>query len=426
MTFARELIRIDTTNTGDNDSCVGERAAAEYVAEKLADAGAEPHIFESKPGRASVVARIAGVDQRRPGLVLHGHLDVVPAVASDWRIHPFSGEIQDGYLWGRGAVDMKNMDAMILAITHQWARTGERPPRDVVIAFFADEEAGGALGARHVVTHHPELFDGCDEAIGEVGGFSLTLAENVRAYTIATAEKGLAWLRLSASGVAGHGSMMHAANAVTALAEVVTRLGRHTFPMVLTDTAREFLQRVSVLLQVPFDENDPQKTVDQLGSAAKLIGATIRNTANPTMLNAGYKANVIPAAAEAVVDCRILPGQEKQFLQQLDELMGAGVSREWIEYLAPLQVPYDAPIVRAMSEALKAEDSQAHAVPYMLSGGTDAKSLAGLGIRGYGFVPLKLPPDLDFAALFHGVDERVPVDALRFGVRVLHNFLAHC
>ncbi|HEV7826958.1 MAG TPA: M20/M25/M40 family metallo-hydrolase [Mycobacteriales bacterium] len=423
--LCRDLIRIDTTNTGDTATSKGERVAAEYVAEKLSDVGLDVFLTESAPGRASVVARIEGADRSRPGLLLHGHLDVVPARASDWSVDPFAGEIRDGYLWGRGAVDMKDMDAMILALARQWQRTGTKPPRDVVVAFLADEEAGGALGAHYMVEHHPELFEGCTEGVSEVGGFSVSVGESNRLYLIETAEKGLGWMRLTAKGRAGHGSMIAGDNAVTALAEAVAAIGRHEFPLVMTDTVAAFLTEASRVLGIEVDLDDPELAIAKLGPVARIITATTRNTANPTMLDAGYKANVVPGTAHAVIDGRFLPGQQEQFEAAIDELLGPTVTREWITCQPALETSFDGALVDAMVGALKAEDPGAHPVPYMLSGGTDAKAFAKLGIRGFGFAPLRLPADLDFSGLFHGVDERVPVDALRFGVRVLDRFVAH-
>jgi acetylornithine deacetylase/succinyl-diaminopimelate desuccinylase-like protein len=425
--LASDLIRIDTTNTGDPQTLVGERAAAEYVAAKLSEVGYEATYVESgAAGRGNVVARLEGADPHRGALLVHGHLDVVPADASEWSVHPFSGTVQDGYLWGRGAVDMKDMVAMTIAVARQFKRDGIVPPRDLVFAFLADEEAGGLQGSHWLVENRPELFDGCTEAIGEVGGFSITIGDAVRAYLIETAEKGIAWLRLRVRGRAGHGSMLHEDNAVTMLAEAVARLGRHRFPIVLTESVREFLAGVSELTGLEFPEDDLDGAVAKLGSVARAVGATLRDTANPTMLDAGYKANVIPSVAEAVVDCRVLPGRQAAFERELDEILGPDVEREWVVNLPPVQTTFDGSLVDAMRAAILAEDPEAATIPYMLSGGTDAKAFARLGIRCFGFSPLKLPPDLDFAALFHGVDERVPVDALTFGTRVLDRFLRSC
>ncbi|HEY3262007.1 MAG TPA: M20/M25/M40 family metallo-hydrolase [Pseudonocardiaceae bacterium] len=425
--LASDLIRIDSTNTGDPRTLVGERAAAEFVAAKLAEVGYETTYVESGgPGRGNVVARLEGADPSRGALLVHGHLDVVPADASEWSVHPFSGAVQDGYLWGRGAVDMKDMVAMTVAVARQFKRDGVVPPRDLVFAFLADEEAGGLLGSQWLVDNRPEMFDGCTEAISEVGGFSITIGNAGRAYLIETAEKGIAWLRLRVRGRAGHGSMLHEDNAVTMLADAVARLGRHRFPLVLTESVREFLAGISELTGLKFPEDDLDGAVAKLGGIARAVGATLRDTANPTMLDAGYKANVIPSVAEAVVDCRVLPGRQAAFERELDDILGPDVEREWIVNLPPVETTFDGDLVAAMCAAILAEDPDATMIPYMLSGGTDAKAFARLGIRCFGFSPLKLPPDLDFAAMFHGVDERVPVDALTFGTRVLDRFLRSC
>ena len=421
--LASELIRIDSTNTGDPSTVVGERAAAEGVAEKLSEVGYETTYVESgAKGRGNVIARLAGADRSRGALLVHGHLDVVPADPSEWSVHPFSGAVQDGYVWGRGAVDMKDMVAMSLAVARRFKRDGIVPPRDIVFAFLADEEAGGFFGAKWLVENRPELFEGVTEAISEVGGFSITLKDDARAYLVETAEKGIRWLTLRVRGTAGHGSMIHRDNAVAKLAEAVTKLGNHRFPLVVRPSVREFLDGVTEITGWDFPEEDLEGAVGKLGALSRMIGATLRDTANPTMLSAGYKANVIPSVAQATVDCRILPGREEAFDRELAELLGPDVEREWVG-LPPVETTFDGALVDAMTASITAEDPGARVLPYMLSGGTDAKSFQQLGIRNFGFAPLKLPADLDFSALFHGVDERVPVDALKFGVRVLERFL---
>ncbi|MFL6145914.1 MAG: M20/M25/M40 family metallo-hydrolase [Pseudonocardiaceae bacterium] len=425
--LASDLIRIDSTNTGDPDTLVGERAAAEYVAEKLGEVGFEVTYLESgAPGRGNVIARLPGADPTRGALLLHGHLDVVPADASEWSVHPFSGAVQDGYLWGRGAVDMKDMVAMIIAVARRFRRDGVIPPRDLVFAFVADEEAGGLQGAHWLVEHRRDLFEGCTEAISEVGGFSLTVREGRRLYLIQTAEKGIAWMRLRARARPGHGAVVHEDNAVTALCAAVTRLGKHRFPLVMTDSVQEFLTAVGEETGLDFSGDNLEGAVAKLGALARLIGATLRDTANPTMLDAGYKANVIPSTAEAVVDCRVLPGRQAAFEREVDELLGPEVTREWVLNLPPVETAFDGDLVGAMDAAIRREDPGARTVPYMLFGGTDAKAFSQLGMRCFGFAPLRLPPDLDFGAMFHGVDERVPIDGLTFGTRVLDQFLRSC
>lgn len=423
VTLVSELIRIDTTNTGDPATVVGERKAAEWVAEKLSEVGYETTYVESgAKGRGNVVARLQGADPSRGALLVHGHLDVVPADASEWSVHPFSGAVQDGYVWGRGAVDMKDMVGMTLALARHFKRNDIVPPRDIVFAFLADEEAGGLFGAKWLVENRPELFEGVTEAISEVGGFSITLKDDVRAYLVETAEKGIRWLKLRVKGTAGHGSMIHRDNAVAKLAAAVTKLDQHQWPLIIRPSVREFLDGVTEITGLEFPDDDIEGSIGKLGALSRMIGATLRDTANPTMLSAYYKANVIPSTAEATVDCRILPGREEAFDRELAELLGPDVEREWVG-LPPVETTFDGALVDAMTASLLAEDPGARVLPYMLSGGTDAKSFQTLGIRNFGFSPLKLPADLDFSGLFHGVDERVPVDALKFGVRVLDRFL---
>jgi acetylornithine deacetylase/succinyl-diaminopimelate desuccinylase-like protein len=422
--ICQDLIRIDTTNPGDH-SGPGERVAAEYVAGLLAEVGLETEVFESHPKRTSLVARIAGEDRNRPALLIHGHLDVVPANAKDWQRDPFGGDIADGCVWGRGAVDMKDMDAIVLAVVRQRLREDRKPPRDVVLAFTADEEAGGNWGAGFLANEHREQFEGVTEAISEVGGFSVQIGDQ-RMYAVQTAEKGLAWMRLVANGTAGHGAMIHADNPVTALAEAVARIGRHEWPVRLPESVREFLTAAGDALGVPFDPEAPGAIVDKLGSMSRMIGATVRNTVNPTGLHAGYKVNVVPQSAYAEIDGRFLPGFEEEFFAEIDRLLGSRISREFIHRDIAVETTADGALYEAMSGALLREDPQAKVVPYCMFGGTDAKWFSKLGIRCFGFSPLRLPPNMDFSGMFHGIDERVPLDGLRFGVRVLDHFLGIC
>jgi acetylornithine deacetylase/succinyl-diaminopimelate desuccinylase-like protein len=418
----QDLIRCESVNDGTGRG-KGEREAAEYVAEKLEEVGLQAEIFESAANRASVVARVEGTDSSRDALLLHHHLDVVPAEPKEWTYDPFAGELADGCVWGRGAVDMLDMNAMTLAVIRERMLTGRKPPRDLVLAFMADEEAGGVFGAQWLVEKKPQLFEGVTEAIGEVGGFSLTVNDDLRLYLIETAQKGIAWMRLTAQGKAGHGSMINDDNAVTKLAEAVARLGRHEFPIHVTKTVRAFLDGVGEAFGVELDPDDMEGTVAKLGPMARIIGATLRNTANPTMLEAGYKQNVIPQYAHANVDGRFLPGFQDEYERELDAVLGPDITREYIHYDIAVETDFEGELVNAMTACLQAEDPGARTVPYTLSGGTDAKSFNRLGIRCFGFSPLRLPAELDFAGMFHGVDERVPVESLKFGVRVMDRFL---
>ncbi|MFJ9629986.1 M20/M25/M40 family metallo-hydrolase [Streptomyces sp. NPDC101175] len=421
VTFTSDLIRIDTTNRGGGDC--RERPAAEYAAERLAAAGLEPTLLERTPGRTNVVARVEGTDPSADALLVHGHLDVVPAQAEDWTVHPFSGEIRDGVVWGRGAVDMKNMDAMILAVVRAWARAGVRPRRDLVIAFTADEEASAEDGSGFLADRHPALFEGCTEGIGESGAFTFHDGTGREIYPIAAGERGTAWLKLTARGRAGHGSKVNDENAVTRLAAAVTRIGEHDWPLRLTPTVRAALTELAALYGLEPDLDDIDLLLAKLGPAGRLVEPVVRNSANPTMLNAGYKVNVIPGEAVAFVDGRYLPGGEDEFRTTLDRLTGPDVDWEFHHREVALQAPVDSPTYARMRAAVEEFAPGGHVVPYCMSGGTDAKQFSRLGIIGYGFAPLRLPEGFDYQALFHGVDERVPVDALHFGVRVLDRFL---
>ena len=418
--ICRDLIRIDTTNAGDDDG-PGERKAAEHVAALLDEVGIECELWEVETGRTNVLARWGGTTG--DPVLIHGHLDVVPADAADWQQHPFSGEVHDGQVWGRGAVDMKDFDAMLLSTVRARARTGAVPDRPLVLCFTADEEAGGSKGAGQLVEHRQEWFEGCTYAIGEVGGFS-TSVRGRRLYLVEAAEKGMAWMRLRATGNAGHGSMRHPDNAVTTLAEAVARIGRHQWPVELTPTMRVLLASVGDLAGVEATPENAETLVEEFGDAARMLSAVLRHTTNPTMLEAGYKVNVVPGSATAQVDGRFLPGHEDDFVATMAELAGPDVEIEWLSRQDGLETPYDGAVADAMTASLLEEDPDAMVAPYLMSGGTDAKHFTRLGgMRAFGFAPLRLPADLDFTALFHGVDERVPVDALEFGARVFDRFL---
>lgn len=419
--ICQTLIRIPSINYGDGKG--DEEAVAAKVVELLHEVGIDSKIYESAPGRCNVIANIQGSDLRRPGLVVHGHLDVVPADAADWSVDPFSAQIKDGMIWGRGAVDMKNTDAMILAIVRFWAKRGIKPPRNIVLAFFADEEAGSLFGSRWMVAKHPEVFKGCSEAISEVGGFSVTVAGNKRLYFIEAAQKGIHWLKLSATGRAGHGSMMNSENSLTRLSEAIARIGNYEWPQRYTKTVKILFKKIAEVTGKKYDEDDLRPLLDEIGPMSRMIGATLQNTANPTMLEAGYKANVIPQSASAVIDGRFLPGYEKELNETIQNIIGPEISIETITHDIALEVDFEGDLVEAMNRSILEFDPEGIPVPYLMSGGTDNKALSELGIVGYGFSPLKLPPDLDFMALFHGVDERVPIDGLKFGVNVLENFL---
>lgn len=419
--IARDLIRFDTSNRGEGDANP-EAPAAAYVEAYLRDLGLSPTVIESAPGRASVVARVAGTDPSLPALVLHGHLDVVPADASHWSVDPFAGVIKDGMLWGRGAVDMKDMCAMMLTAVGEILREGGRPRRELILAFFADEEAGGALGSHYLVQHYPELFEGAATAISEVGGYSIEL-NGTRAYLIQTGEKALDWIRLRARGTAAHGSRVWHDNAVTALAEAVAALGRHEWPISLCNTTRELVTEIARIYGEDPTQVDAEELILRGGSAAGFVHASLRNTSNPTVVSGGYKHNVIPEAAEALIDVRSIPGERDAVIERVRQIVGKDIEIEFVHSDIGLEVPFAGEAVEAMQAALRTHDPDAVFLPYLLSGGTDNKALSRLGITGYGFVPLRLPAELDFPGMFHGVDERVPLEALDFGHAVLVDLL---
>jgi acetylornithine deacetylase/succinyl-diaminopimelate desuccinylase-like protein len=425
VSLCRDLIRIDTTNTSADDG-PGERAAAEYVAAQLAEVGVHGTILEPEPGRANYIARIPGTDPARPALLLHGHLDTVPALRHEWSLDPHAGEIRDECLWGRGAVDMKNMIAMILAAVRRMSREGTRPARDIVLAFLADEEAGCELGSRWIARKHRELIVDCDQAVSEVGGFSVTLDPTTRLYLIETGRKGVAWLRLRTRGKPGHGSLTHRRTAIGELSAAVNRIIENEWPVRLTPTTTRTVQDLRTLTGTDPVTLQPGVEDTVLAPVAGLLGSGLRDVANPTVLRAGSSINVVPGEAEALVDGRFVPGYEEDFLARLSELVGPAVDTEIIDLTAADEADPDSSLVDAMRSSLTAEDPGAHIVPYCSSASTDNASFAPLGIAGYGFVPLKLPPGFDFSAMFHGIDERIPLDSLRFGAAVLHRFLHAC
>ncbi|MBC7591615.1 MAG: M20/M25/M40 family metallo-hydrolase [Salinibacterium sp.] len=415
--IARDLIRFDTSNYGDG-TANGETEAAEYLGALLEEMGLHTEYVDAAPGRTSVIARVPGVDAAKPALVVHGHTDVVPADPANWTVDPFAGEIRDGLLWGRGAVDMKNMDAMIITALQDVLGAGKQPARDLVIAFFSDEENGGVFGSHHIVDTRPELFAGATEAISEVGGYSVDL-NGQRAYLLQTGEKALVWIKLIARGTAAHGSRVIRNNAVTKLAQAVATIGQQQWPVELTATTTQLVAELGRLMNVDPEKVGPDAVVLSTGTAAGFILATLRTTTNPTLLKAGYKHNVIPDVAEALVDIRTLPGEEDAVLARVRELVGDDIEVVVMHRDIGLENSFDGPLVDAMVGALKAHDPGAEVLPYLLSGGTDNKALSLLGIKGYGFAPLQLPPEMDFPGMFHGVDERVPLDALVFGRQVL-------
>jgi acetylornithine deacetylase/succinyl-diaminopimelate desuccinylase-like protein len=426
--ICQELVRIDSSNYGPSDAR-GETEVARLVAGLLSEIGVRSRIYESEPGRATLVAEWApeGTDMSRPALLLHGHSDVVPAVADDWSIDPFSGELRDGCLWGRGALDMKGYLAMVLSAIRARHRRGQPPSRPIRFILFADEEGSGTLGSTWLGAHHPEAFDGVTEAISEVGGFSVTTPGGQRAYVVQAAEKGLWWFRITATGSAGHGSMRNRDNAVSRLAKALGRISGYAWPDLHHPVQEEFLSRFEQLWGIGVDHDRLEESLAALGPLSRMVAACSANTVTPTVLSAGYKVNIIPTSASAELDARFIPGHEQEMIDTIKGLAGPGIEFETISHKPSAEAPFEGPAVDAIRSALAVEDPGAVVLPYLNSAGTDAKGFArlpdGRVINCYGCTPLRLPPDFDFISLFHGVDERVPLDTLAFGARVVDHIL---
>jgi acetylornithine deacetylase/succinyl-diaminopimelate desuccinylase-like protein len=416
-----DLIRFDTQLGGP-----GERGAAEFVAALLSDVGLACTILESERGRANLICRVPGRDNALDPLLIHMHLDVVPAVPSDWTVHPLSGEVLDEYVWGRGAVDMKNMVASVITIVRERVRNGRLPKRPLVLAFLADEENAGVLGAEWLVQHHPEVFEGCRTAIGEGGGWSIAVANEQRIYPVHSAEKGWAALEVTASARPAHASRLYDHNPVRVLGEAIGRLTADRFPIHLTPPVEALLRALCEVNGATFDPNDPEASLQFAGTEADNLASGLRNTAHATRLRAGYQSNVIPGSATAELDVRYLPGRWEEFWGELTAVLGDQVEIVQLARTAGLTPTVDSASSRIWATALEAVQSQdptARCSPFMLSGGTDATHLQRLGIECFGFNPLLLPHDLDFWSLFHSTDERIPIESLHFNAQVIDRFL---
>lgn len=427
------LIRLDTSNPPGN-----ELLAAEHLAAILRADGLEPLVLTSAPGRGNVLARLKGTGELPP-LLLYSHTDVVPAEPQFWQHPPFAGEVADGFVWGRGAVDMKGTVAQQLMVLLLLKRLNAPLRRDVIFAATADEEIGGVdgYGVSWLVKHHPDLLR-AEFGLTELGGYSMEFGGQTL-YPIQVAEKGTCWFNLRATGRPGHGSIPHNDNAVVHLARAVDRLATRGLPYHLCEAASGFLdaagaalggELAALLAQLKTVETaeavlrDPRLTEEQRA----FLNALLHNTATPTGLRAGYKTNVIPGVAEATIDGRTLPGfTDDMFMAEARAVLGEGFAYDITLTSPPIQTRTDTRLYALMAETLQAHDPRGHAVPYMMSGATDAKYLAPLGVPSYGFAPMQLPPGLKFMEMFHAHNERAPVDGLGWGVRVLYEVVrAYC
>ncbi|MEM7145876.1 MAG: M20/M25/M40 family metallo-hydrolase [Verrucomicrobiota bacterium] len=421
------LLRIDTTNPPGE-----ERPAADFVATALAADGIESRIVESAPGRANLVARLEGSGEERP-LLLTSHLDVVPARGEDWAQGPFSGEEADGGIWGRGAIDMKGMTAMGVSVLRHLKRRGAGLRRDVILAAVADEEAGCAQGSAFMVREHADLID-AEYVVNEVGGFSLTISGK-RFYPVQVAEKGVAWLKIRATGEAGHSSLPAPDSCLGRMGEAMHRLATTRLPVHVTEPAAAFVRGVAAHMPGPTRMVmegllKPGKVGEMLDSFIRnreqkaVFHAILSNTANPTMVRGGSKINVLPGHAEFEVDGRLLPGQTAaDLVREIEGVIGGGFEIEVMREAPGTVFSWDSPFFEKIREVVAARDPEGIVVPYMAPGFTDSSEYGKTGATCYGFYPLRLPEEIVFSKLFHGVDERIPLSSYRFGIETLYDLV---
>jgi acetylornithine deacetylase/succinyl-diaminopimelate desuccinylase-like protein len=436
ITLLQDLLRIPTVNRGTNAPGDGnERPAAERVAEHLRAAGVEPRFFEKTKGRTNLVARLEGTGEKPP-ILLNAHLDVVEADESRWTHPPFGGQIHDGWLWGRGAIDMKHMAAMSACVVALLARSKARLQRDVILACVADEEAGCTQGSLFLTSDHADEVR-AEYVLGEIGAFSLHLFGRTF-YPIQVAEKGICWVRATFDGTPGHGSLPDKKSAVNRLARALSRLSKKRLPMHPTPVVTAFIEQVS--REIPRPQRDVLKrlTTPQVASLIldyvvrdadqrRSFGAMLSNTASPTILAAGSKVNVIPGQASVDLDGRVLPGSsEGEFLAELRDALGREGRHARIEVLesrAATETSPNTPLFAHLARTVRQHDPLAIPLPYMIPGFTDATAYARLGAKCYGFAPIRFDAHstASFSRMYHGNDERIPIEGLRWGLRVLYD-----
>lgn len=433
VSLLQDLIRQPTVNRGTAQSDDGhEHLCARLLADFARDRRLEPKIFAKVQNRENVVVRAKG-NGKKPPLLLNAHIDVVEADESRWQRPPFSGDIHDGYVWGRGAIDMKHMAAMSACVVARLVDEGVELDRDVIFAAVADEEAGCALGSTYLVDEHADEVR-AEYMIGEVGAFSLNLLGKVF-YPIQVAEKGVVWTRATYRGSPGHGSMPDPDGAVIRLAEAIAKLGKKRLPMHPHPVVERFVEGLAKALPFPQKQALGRLTTPQIAGLIldylvkdpdqrRSFGAMLANTASPTVVRAGNKVNVIPGRASVEIDGRTIPGQsELAFLAELREVLGPDAEIEVMHSLPAVETDATTPLYGHLEAMLRKHDPLGEPLPYMVVGFTDAKAYSRLGTHCYGFTPLKFDPTLgvSFQKMYHGHDERVPVEGLRWGFDVLYD-----
>jgi acetylornithine deacetylase/succinyl-diaminopimelate desuccinylase-like protein len=414
------LIQFDTTNPPGN-----EYLAINWARNFLAGAGIDSTILAKDPNRPNLIARIKG-EGVAPPLLLQGHVDVVTTVGQDWDHPPFSGEIVDGYVWGRGALDMKGAVSMMISAFLQTHKAQQRPPGDVILCLLADEEAGGDFGAEYLVDEHPTLFDGVRFAIGEAGGFSLYIAGKTF-YPIMVAEKQICWTRMTLRGPGGHGSMIHRDGVMAQLGQILTTLNKKRLPIHITPSVHKMFSGMidalsfptNFLLRLMLNPTFTDRLLGLLGDSGKLFESLFHNTVNATIVHGGNKINCIPSEISIELDGRLLPGlTPDHMLSELKNLLGQNLEVEIVRHDPGPTIP-DMSFFNTLGDILKAEDPEGHPIPLVMMGVTDARHFSKLGIQTYGFTPMKLPQDLKFADLAHAANEKIPADCLAFGTKAI-------
>jgi acetylornithine deacetylase/succinyl-diaminopimelate desuccinylase-like protein len=419
----QRLIRFDTTNPPGNEAdCI------EFLRALLAESGIEAEVYAKVPGRPNLVARLAGGD--KPPLLLQGHVDVVTTAGQNWMRPPFGGELVDGYVWGRGAVDMKGPVAMLVSAFLRAKQESTALPGDVILAVLADEEAGGDNGARFLAEEHAHLFEGVRYALSEFGGFSLELAGR-RFYPIQVAEKQICWLKATIRGPGGHGALVNRGGTMARLGKLLLDLDRKRLPVHVTPVAREYVERLAAGLPRPkrdvvlavLKPRLTDRALKLMGAQGRMLEPVLRNTVNATIVRASDKINVVPSMIEVELDTRALPGfTPDQVIDEVRDVIGDDIDVVLVRHDPGPPEPNLA-LFEMLAGVLRELDPEAIPVPLLQPGVTDARFFAPVGIQTYGFVPLRLPPDFKFLEVVHAADERVPVSALEFGTEAIFRAL---